>query len=76
MHNFEQLLEIFEQHLSKENFSNEPEELYAPISYTLALGGKRIRPVLTLMACEMFGGDIKEALHQAVAIELFHKKSI
>ncbi len=72
MHNFEQLLEIFEQHLSKENFSNEPEELYAPISYTLALGGKRIRPVLTLMACEMFGGDIKEALHQAVAIELFH----
>jgi len=72
MHNFDQLLAIFEEHLSKENFSHEPEELYAPISYTLALGGKRIRPVLTLIACEMFGGDIKEALHQAVAIELFH----
>jgi len=72
MHSFDKLLTIFEEHLSKENFSNDPEELYAPISYTLALGGKRIRPVLTLIACEMFGGDIKEALHQAVAIELFH----
>lgn len=72
MHSFDELLIIFEDRLYKENFSHEPEELYAPIDYTLRLGGKRIRPVLTLMACDMFGGDIKEALPQAIAIELFH----
>lgn len=72
MHSFDELLKIFENRLNKENFSHEPEELYAPIDYTLALGGKRIRPVLTLMACDMFGGDINDALPQAIAIELFH----
>lgn len=72
MHSFDELLIIFEDRLYKENFSHEPEELYAPIDYTLSLGGKRIRPVLTLMACEMFGGDINNALPQAIAIELFH----
>jgi len=72
MHSFDELLKIFENRLNKENFSHEPKELYAPIDYTLALGGKRIRPVLTLMACDMFGGDINDALPQAIAIELFH----
>lgn len=72
MHSFEELLAIFEDRLTKENFTSEPEELYAPITYTLALGGKRIRPVLTLMACEMFGGNINDALPQAIAIEMFH----
>jgi len=72
MHSFEELLNIFENRLKEENFLNEPEELYAPIDYTLKLGGKRIRPVLTLMACEMFGGNITDAIPQAIAIELFH----
>lgn len=72
MHSFEELLSIFEDRLKQEKFSREPEELYSPINYTLALGGKRIRPVLTLMACDMFGGDINEALPQAIAIEMFH----
>lgn len=72
MHSFEELLTIFEDRLTKESFTSEPEELYAPITYTLALGGKRIRPVLTLMACEMFGGNINDALPQAIAIEMFH----
>ena len=72
MHSFEELLSFFEESLNKENFSGKPEELYAPIKYTLNLGGKRIRPVLTLMACEMFGGEINTALPQAIAIELFH----
>ncbi len=49
-----------------------PKNLYAPISYFLQLGGKRMRPVLTLMACEMFKGDYSKAKDAAVAIELFH----
>jgi len=69
---YEELFSYFETNLKKQAFDNEPNELYAPIQYTLALGGKRIRPVLTLMACELFGGQIEKALPQAIAIELFH----
>jgi geranylgeranyl diphosphate synthase type II len=69
---YEELFAYFEESLKQQAFDNEPSELYAPIQYTLALGGKRIRPVLTLMACELFGGRIEKALPQAIAIELFH----
>lgn len=72
MHSFDELLAYFEENLKEQKFLNQPEELYSPISYTLALGGKRIRPVLTLMACDIFGGNYKKALPQAIAIEMFH----
>ena len=72
MKGYEELFSYFEKNLKQQAFDNEPNELYAPIQYTLALGGKRIRPVLTLMACELFGGQIEKALPQAIAIELFH----
>lgn len=72
MRNYEDLFSFFEKELARQEFSQQPLELYAPIKYTLKLGGKRIRPVLTLMACEMFGGNASTALPQAIAIELFH----
>ncbi|MDP2722067.1 MAG: polyprenyl synthetase family protein [Bacteroidales bacterium] len=72
MKNYEQLINYFEHQLEAQNFSGEPGELYEPISYTLGYGGKRIRPVLTLMACELFCGDAERALQQSIAIELFH----
>lgn len=50
----------------------QPKELYEPIVYTLQFGGKRIRPVMLLLACDMFGGNIQQALPAAIAIELFH----
>lgn len=49
-----------------------PSNLYDPIAYTMALGGKRMRPLLTLMACDLFDGDINLALKPAVGIEIFH----
>jgi geranylgeranyl diphosphate synthase type II len=49
-----------------------PERLYEPIAYMLELGGKRIRPTLTLMACNLFSDDIQKALMPAVAVEVFH----
>ena len=55
-----------------EIFINDPKELYEPIDYTLALGGKRLRPTLLLASCEMFGGDICRAASAAVGIEVFH----
>ncbi|MDO8930411.1 MAG: polyprenyl synthetase family protein [Bacteroidota bacterium] len=50
----------------------EPTNLYEPIGYTLAMGGKRLRPVLVLMACNLFTDKIEKALPAALAIEVFH----
>ncbi|MDP1623553.1 MAG: polyprenyl synthetase family protein [Bacteroidales bacterium] len=50
----------------------EPQRLYQPITYTLDLGGKRLRPVLVLMSCEIFGGDIEKAVYPAMGVEIFH----
>lgn len=61
-----------EQQLKNINWNVAPEELYQPIGYALESGGKRIRPMLTLMACELFGGTRGEALPAALAIEVFH----
>ncbi len=72
MGSYEELLTFFERSLEEQSFGDQPGELYAPIRYTIDLRGKRIRPILTLMACELFGGDKEEAVTQALAIELFH----
>lgn len=49
-----------------------PEALYAPAAYGMQAGGKRIRPALTMMACEAFGGTAEDALRVALGIEMFH----
>lgn len=72
MNNYESLIEYFEEKLEEIEYNNEPIELYQPIKYTLGFGGKRIRPVTTLMGCELFSNEYKKALPQAIAIELFH----
>jgi geranylgeranyl diphosphate synthase, type II len=72
MKNYEQLIDYFEDQLTMIDYNNKPLELYSPIKYTLSFGGKRIRPVTTLMSCELFCNDFKKALPQAIAIELFH----
>lgn len=50
----------------------EPKNLYAPIEYILNLGGKKLRPILTLLSCDIFNGSYKNALDAALAIEMFH----
>lgn len=54
----------------------QPKELYDPVAYILSLGGKQIRPVLTLMAADIFNEDPKKAIYAATAIELFHNFSL
>lgn len=51
---------------------SEPKSLYEPISYTLANGGKRMRPLLVLMGCKVFNEDVSQAIHPALGIEVFH----
>ncbi len=72
MQKFELLLNDFCEFLENENLNFEPKELYEPISYTLALGGKRLRPVMALLSCDFFGGDHNEAMNTAMGIEIFH----
>tara|TARA_B100000780_G_scaffold273072_1_gene236135 strand:+ start:69 stop:1040 length:972 start_codon:yes stop_codon:yes gene_type:complete len=62
----------FLNYLESKNWIQEPKNLYQPIDYILQLGGKRIRPVLTLMASDIFSGDFKKAMPAALAIEVFH----
>ena len=50
----------------------QPSQLYEPIQYILSLGGKRIRPVATLMACNLFTDDVAPAVKPALALEVFH----
>lgn len=62
----------FLAYLEAKEWVREPKNLYEPIDYILQLSGKRIRPILTLMAADIFSGDYKKALPAALAIEVFH----
>ena len=62
----------FLTYLQSKQWIYEPKNLYKPIDYILQLGGKRIRPVLTLMAADIFSNDYKKALPAALAVEVFH----
>lgn len=76
MHDISQYQDFFIEYLKKQNIQKEPKNLYEPIEYILGLGGKRIRPVLTLMAAEVFDADYKAALPAAMAVEVFHNFSL
>ncbi|MEO1487274.1 MAG: polyprenyl synthetase family protein [Bacteroidota bacterium] len=71
-----QLRQTVLEHIKATIAIKEPESLYAPIDYIMQLGGKRMRPVLTLMAAEVFGGQAKDAMNAAMAIEVFHNFSL
>ncbi|RZJ59871.1 MAG: polyprenyl synthetase family protein, partial [Flavobacterium sp.] len=68
--------QIIADYFDTVSIEKEPISLYRPIQYILSLGGKRIRPVLTLMAADIFGADCKKALPAAIAIEMFHNFSL
>ena len=72
MKTFQEYLETVNQAIATIPYPAAPSKLYEPISYHMALGGKRVRPVLTLMACEAMGGELSQALDAAVGLEMFH----
>jgi geranylgeranyl diphosphate synthase type II len=72
MYNKEELQDIIAKAFNNASFHFEPSSLYDPIEYMMDLGGKRLRPLLTLLSCDMFGGDIENALAPAIGLELFH----
>ncbi len=76
MNNFIEYKSAVADYINQINFKKEPKELYEPIGYIANLGGKRLRPLLTLFAAEVFGAKPTDAIHAAVAIELFHNFSL
>jgi geranylgeranyl diphosphate synthase, type II len=72
MHNLTELNALFEQTFTADEFNYEPASLYKPVMHIMCIPGKRIRPMLLLMACEAFEGNLHEALHPSYAIEVFH----
>jgi len=76
MHSIEFYRSEFISFLEQKAIKKEPKNLYSPISYILGLGGKRLRPVLTLLSAEIFEADYKIALDAALAVETFHNFSL
>lgn len=72
MQTLQQIFHTIQTLFDNETFLSEPKQLYAPIDYTLRLGGKRLRPALLLASCEMMDGDRRDAESAAVGIETFH----
>ena len=72
MEKIKQLQQDFAAFMEHTDFGGQPKELYEPIAYTLLQSGKRLRPMLCLLANEMFGGDEREALWPALALETLH----
>ena len=72
MKTFNEISQIISTELEKINWTKEPQGLYEPIAYVLSMGGKRIRPALTLMACNLFTEKIETAISPALGIEVFH----
>lgn len=73
---YEQIKDIIDRELAKEEYVQRPEMLFEPLSYMISDGGKRLRPVLMLMAYNMYKDNIMEIIDSAVGIELFHNYTL
>ncbi|RCW93299.1 polyprenyl synthetase family protein [Winogradskyella arenosi] len=76
MQHIEQYQKPFLKYLERFTVHKEPQNLYQPINYILQLGGKRLRPILTLMTAEVFGATAEKAMDAALSIEVFHNFSL
>lgn len=68
--------QLFLDYINSQKIQKTPKNLYEPIEYILSLSGKRVRPILTLMGCDVFGENPQKALATAMAVEIFHNFSL
>lgn len=76
MYNWKEILEKVNAEISQMTFDRQPSGLYEPVRYVLSLGGKRIRPVLMLMAYNLYREDIECIYSQALGIETYHNYTL
>ncbi len=69
---FNEILEIVNAEVDKIDWHRQPYGLYEPIEYILSLGGKRLRPSITLMSCNLYNDDLTSAIKPAIGLEIFH----
>lgn len=72
IYKFEEVLDIINKEINNITYDYKPQSLFDPISYILALGGKRVRPALAIMSYNLYDTNIKKALPAALAVEVFH----
>jgi geranylgeranyl diphosphate synthase type II len=72
MYNHAELKNLVDKAILNLSYNTEAEKLIDPVKYVLSIGGKRLRPVLSLMACNLFSDKIDEAVMPATGIEVFH----
>jgi len=72
LYTFDELLSLVNNEIDNINFDQQPAGLYQPAQYALSLGGKRIRPILALMACNLYIDTPLLAMQPAIGIEIFH----
>lgn len=76
MKTFQETLDFFNQALANLPLDRQPEGLYTPVKYELSLGGKRIRPVLLLMAYQLYRDDMERVLPTALGLEMYHNYTL
>lgn len=76
MYSWEQIREMVNAFIAQLDFERDPKELYRPITYTLSQSGKRVRPVLLLMAYNMYKENVADMLYPAVAMETYHNYTL
>lgn len=64
--------DLIQNKLQEIKFRGYPAELYEPVEYAMTMGGKRIRPLLVLLGCDIFEGDVNKAMPAAISLEVFH----
>lgn len=69
---YREIINLVQSEIEQTKYSGYPNELYDPMNYILQLGGKRLRPVTTLLAAQLFSDDLKSAIPAAKALEVFH----
>ena len=72
MHTIKDLQVKVSEIFDSRDYMSAPSELYEPIQYSLSQGGKRLRPLLSLMSCSLYGGDLDEVKNAAIGLEIFH----
>ncbi len=75
-HKMAECLHLVEKSISATHYPNKPQGLYEPIAYAMSAGGKRIRPVLTLLAYGIYKDDLEKALPAALALETYHNHTL
>jgi geranylgeranyl diphosphate synthase, type II len=72
MYNQDELKNLVDQSITQLSYDTEAGNLIDPVRYILSIGGKRLRPVLALMACNLFSDRIDDAVMPAIGLEIFH----